>query len=126
MAGKLLDQPLIVQAALVADRVDITSYRVTIGDTIAVEIAYTCHRTEEDDTLTPVAERTKTVAGEALTAAMVAATGSINGPLLAAAVAAGILAPEAVAALTALVQAQPQLLALAYYNGTRDALYSLL
>jgi hypothetical protein len=85
-----------------------------------------CGRTEDDGNVTPLQERTRTFTGDQVTAAMAMASGSITGPIVQAAVDARILASDQVAALQALLAAHPELLALAYYNATRDALYSLL
>jgi hypothetical protein len=126
MSGKRLQLSLTVQAALVADRVDITSYRVIVGPPIQVEVTYTCGRTEADGSITPLAEKQRIFDGADVTTAMIQATGAINEPMLGAALAAGLLTADQVTAMTALAASHPDLLATAYYNGTRDALYSLL
>lgn len=123
---KHLGEPILVTAPAFADRYDITAYSVTVGDP-AIDIAYACGRTNDDATLSTVAERTKHVPnGAELDAAMAQATANIVGTVLTAAVQAQLLSVEAATAIAAAIAQNTTLARDAYYAGTRDALYGLL
>lgn len=125
--AKHLETTLIVSAPLTADRYDITAYSVDATGGHAIDIAYECGRTNEDNSVTVTAERTKHVdGGAALDAAMAAATANIVSTVLTAAVQAQLLSVEAATGIAAAIAGNPTLARDAYYSGTRDALYGLL
>jgi hypothetical protein len=125
--AKHLGDVLVIASPLVADRFDITSYAVDATGSLGLDIAYQCGRTNQDDTITVTAERVQHVAGGAsLDAAMAEATANILRAVLTAAVQGQLLSADAAAGILSAVASNPTLARDAYYTGTRDALYRLL